>query len=44
MHFLAVADFVGNTGDIAVLHKEKYIEALKVAASTVRLSVSKTFL
>ena len=43
-HCPPVANFAGNTGDIAALKKEKDMDTLRVASSNVRLSVSKTLL
>ena len=42
-HCLSVANFSGNPGDISVLKKEKDMYELRVAASNIRLYVSKTF-
>ena len=38
---LTVADFAGNSGDIAVVKKDKDMDALRVAAANVRSPVSK---
>ena len=43
-HCVALDDFTGNSGDIAVLKKEEDMDALRVAASKVISSVSKTVL
>ena len=40
-HCLTVANFVGNSGDIAVLKKDKYMYSLIVIVSNVRFSASK---